>query len=282
MRIRLGTLRQILHEVLVGANLYRVTLSDFYAVARQQGGKTYLKNETGPGVFAPYFVRNTFDEKRSRNLASVMDRFGGQPLDIMSAIKRGSVTLDSGLRIVADADVQQQVLEIISQGIAQGMKGAGIDAVVCADSRSEMAQQLARNVAGLLGVSFIEGAFKKSRNPMTLAINDEKFQQYVDKNIDEPEKIEKFRKILNKKLEDLKKKSEKSQYFSIADNVAPQHRRYFVGYHTPESEEMLNSKKILIVDDNIDSGSTMRDLAAIAKSLGIQPVLVAGFKINRQ
>jgi adenine/guanine phosphoribosyltransferase-like PRPP-binding protein len=283
MKIGLHDLYKIIHEVMVGQNTYNVTMSDFYAVARQQGkGKSYLSKATGGGVFAPYFIGGSFDPKRSNTLAVMMSRHGGKPFDVMTAIKKGSVVLDSGLKIVAGQEVQQQVVSIIARGIAEGAKKSRVDAVACADSRSPMAQELAQRVSAILNVPFIKDAFKKTNDPTSLKIDEEMFDAYANRHRNEPEKIARMRKYLESELKTLKNKAQKSEYISIADHGEIKHREYFKGFHLPQAEEVLDMKRLLIIDDNIDKGATMRDLASIAKSLGIEPIMAAGFRINRE
>lgn len=249
----------------------------------------------GVEVFTPYRVRKTMPS--SARLAHLT---GLTPFNVASTTKYDSVDDKKvGKRLKAEPDAAAQVLDLMADEIRKHFEESGVVAVSCVDSSEKMSENLARAVAAKLEVPY-QAMIKKSMDP-NLTWDPGEWKAYEDmirstgkngkgqelrlkgKLVTPDEYLASVKAVLNGEIKWLKDQIVKGKKPSMAGgtNTDTGHKRFFNFFDKVAAGDLAKGSKVLIVDDNVDSGWTPYHVAKRAREAGLTPLFAAGFKMMR-
>jgi phosphoribosylpyrophosphate synthetase len=242
----------------------------------------------------------------------VIEDAGASPFQVADVIKKDITVvkkdkktrrvIDTYKLIMAEND-REYWWRRIAQKISNRFKNDKIQAVTCADSTSPMPQQIAENVARILGVPFIK-VFEKNKSVEKITLNIKRFNKWYEtpvqvkdekgkpvfdkmgkpvlRNRTDDERYNYLEQLINN-LVTLRNGLRQGLPVSIARNIRPSRREFFNGIHNILDDKISNiNGNLLIIDDNIDSGATFVDIdKQLEQYKNIKPVYAAGFRMNR-
>ncbi len=253
----------------------------------------------GQPIYTPYVQREAMPERpRGGALAAL------NPFEVVSTAKYGAKDSKvAPLTLKAEPGAAKLVIEAMADRIARRFEDEGVVAVSCVDSSERMAELLARSVAEKLVVPY-QPIVKKTMDPNVSWDEDEwaKFQDRV-----RTDKVDGNGHALTIKVDGKKRPATPDEYLAatlaVMHKERDQARRTIRDGKQPSLVRMMNMKtghkslfnlfdkidggdlaagsKVLVVDDNIDSGWTPYHVAKRMREAGLVPLFAAGFKMTR-
>jgi adenine/guanine phosphoribosyltransferase-like PRPP-binding protein len=262
-----------------------------------------LKDEVsvlhGEKIFTPYRVRYEIP------YASATKRIAGlTPFFVASTIKYNHVDdKKHDKRLRAAPDAVATVIDIMAERIAKNFADKGIVAVTCVDSSEKMSENLAKAVAAKLDVPY-QAIIKKTTNPDDIKWDQEKWDEYeqkirtternlsgdplmvTDKNgkkrlATSDEYLAAIKTVLANEIKWLKNQMANGIKPSMAGgtNTDTGHKKFFNFFAAVDGGDLALGSKVLIVDDNVDSGWTPHHIGKRVREAGLYPLFAAGFKM---
>lgn len=255
MRLRLGELRVLLHEAydegdtvwLDGKDLSNCLVSSHKDVAERQGVSVYVPFKYNP------------DPPPS------VEKLGLTSKQALATLKR-PVPLGNNRKLKATNKAHDAVVERMAQYISANARksyGGDIDYVVHAASSSHVAEWLATLVGSHLDAPVVSDAFIKKQGS-EVDLNLARFQDWASKNPNiAPTVMLAIEKTLNtyKRTGKIVASKETNVYW----------RRFFNNHKPGPGMGALRGKKVLVIDDNVDSGWTFWGMHELLVQAGVDP-----------
>lgn len=263
------------------------------------GLKRNLETSTlhGVRVFTPYRVRQTITSGWRDGALTKLD-----PFKVASTVKY-KTREDKGKELSAEEGAADLVIDNMAIAIKQHFEDENILIVSCVDSSHGMAAALAEKVAALLDVQY-QPIIKKTMDS-NVGWDPDEWKAYMDQvhrtkangNGDPliiktdmgdmpatpDEYLEHTMTIMKRERDQaqrLIKRGEKPSLVRMM-NMKTGHKSLFNLFDKIASDTLPAGSKVLIVDDNVDSGWTPYHVAKRAHAAGLRPLFAAGFKMMR-
>jgi predicted phosphoribosyltransferase len=188
------------------------------------------------------------------------------PFDVANTTKKDSVVAGSkhSITLTMDEAIRSELRAWMADRIAERFNGFGVELVVPVESSSTMPRELAVLIAKRLGAAYDDSFVKKIRDPRRMALPTGTTPQEQE--------------IINRDYKTVINKLSRGETVSYTHTLKPSTRKFFDLHDVdPELDERL-AKTVLVVDDNIDYGWTLKGIGKMLRSRGIKPLLAAGFK----
>lgn len=248
----------------------------------------------GVEVYTPFRVRKEMPSRpRGGALADL------SPFDVVSTAKYGSVEAKDGKRLTAEPGAADEAIGTMADRIARRFEDAGVVTVTCVDSSHGMAAALARAVAERLGKPY-EPIVKKTADP-NVSWDPEEWEAYANqvrstglngkgeplmikgKDVTPEEYLAATMTVMGNELDQAKRQIGRGEKPSLvrSTNMKTGHKRFFNFFDKVAAGSLVSGSKVLVVDDNIDSGWTPFHVAKRVRAAGLEPLFAAGFKMMR-
>lgn len=279
-------IKQLVLEAIVDQNDILLEYNDLNSILIKNRNKE-IYNIKGLEVYCAFTHIGNWSLCKNQEIADLLQyQAKADTFEVSDVIKK-DIDLESGYRLTMMSEDRTSWRKLIAVEIANYFKDKNIISVTYADSSSEMPREIAELTAKFLNVNCNQ-VFKKNRDPKKLNIVQDKVQKYLSKpNKDGTPKTKdqeiKFRRQLQRNLDTLRGHLE-YRTLSIAGDFDPKTREYFSGIHDINNDIIKNLKgNVLLIDDNIDSGSTFIDIDNQIKQNypDINLMFAVGFRINR-
>ena len=278
--------------VLPGASEEILLSSDEILLALEHNPDTATLH--GVEVYTPYRVRKQMPSRpRGGALAAL------SPFDVVSTAKYASVDAKSGQRLAAEPGAADEAIDTMAGRIARRFEDEGIVSVTCVDSSHGMAAALARSVAEKLGAPY-EPIVKKTKDP-NVTWDPEEWDAYASqvratglngkgepltlkgRDVTPEEYLDATLAVMRNELDQAKRQIARGEKPSLvrSTNMKTGHKRFFNFFDNVAGGDLALGSKVLVVDDNIDSGWTPFHVAKRVRAAGLEPVFAAGFKMMR-
>ncbi len=262
-------------------------------------GKKAYSNLNGVMIYTPYRIRETPRPggKHDEQLKELI------PFDVVSTVKYNSKdSKDSKgklLTLKAEEGAPGDMIEAMASRIEYGFRNESVVAVTCVDSSHGMAAALAKLVADKLDVPY-QSMVKKTMNP-EVSWDEEAWQAFQDRvhttkrdgkgrplEVDDmpatpDEYIAATLRVMNRERDQARRTIAKGEKPSLVRmmNMKTGHKSLFNLFDKVTPGDLAIGSKILVVDDNIDSGWTPHHVAKRMREAGLTPLFAAGFKMMR-
>lgn len=290
MKTTIGELRALIREKVSEPSsqprVFDVDVKDVRSAIEVSKQRYYLPEQVGgKGVYCPYTCTKTFNTNVTEKDWAAM---GAEPFDIITAAKQGTYqSKKSGNVFKAEPEVLEFMANYMADGIYRGLASNSYDAVLNVESSSRLSSMIAARVAERMGVKILSGhitkdtgGLQKTVDPSTIKIDQEKLDQYT--KINGEEKGDNLLKILTRVIKTIKNKISRGEKISVTDDIKDRNRKYILGLHQFNASKNLTQplKKVLVIDDNVASSATMRDVKKTLASQGIDADLACGVFIG--
>ncbi len=281
-----------------------VTLSsdDIFRVLEINLGKKAYSELHGVTIFVPYRTRETpLTMERYKHLQGLI------PFDVVSTVKydtKNSKNLDGTLlTLKAEEGAADTVIDGMASRIEYGFRNEPVAAVTCVDSSHGMSAALAKAVADKLGVPY-QPIVKKTMD-INLTWDPDQWAIYEDMvrstglngngdtltikvdGMEVPATPEEYlnsaKAVLANELKyavDLIKAGKKPT-MAGGTNTKTGHKRFWNFFDKVATGDLAPGSKVLVVDDNVDSGWTPYHVAKRCREAGLEPLFAVGFKMMR-
>ena len=260
-------------------------------------GKDAYSKLHGVTVYTPYRVRPAMSSHPRRQRLAMLN-----PFEVASAAKYpdGVDAKKTQHKLKAEEGAAELAIDNMADRIAYHFEGQGIVAVTCVDSSHGMSSALADAVARKLGVPY-QPIVKKTMDP-NVSWDEGEWQKYQDKvrrtglnGNDEPltidggkpatpdEYLANTLKVMHKERDQARRLVARGEKPSLVRmmNMKTGHKSLFNLFDKIAAGDLKPGSKLLVVDDNVDSGWTPYHVSKRAAEAGLEPVFAAGFKMMR-
>lgn len=271
----MGTLRALLAETMAlrQEEARWVVTADMatmmgFDTRRAQGTSDVIGYEV-KGVWAPFQALKDMDAKHLSVMLRKPVPPGVTANDMLEVLKTMRLKqTDSGVTLVPEPGLQQQVAQNAAALAARRYRGKGVDLVVTPQSSSQFAATFGAVLATLIGAKHVEEGTVKSNNIRL------ELPQHV--------RSTKTGQDAEKALERWKKKLAAGETPSLRSTFKPsirQHVKGFMDVGNSMVDHVGEPKKVLIADDVVTTGSTHLDSKRALEEMGFEVVgMVAAFK----
>ena len=248
----------------------------------------------GVEVYTPVRVRQEMPARpRGGALAKL------NPFDVVSTAKYGNVDAKDGTRLTAEPGAADEAISTMADRIARRFDDADVASVTCVDSSHGMAAALARAVAERLGKPY-QPIVKKTADP-NVSWDPEEWEAYASqvrstglngkgepltlkgRDVTPEEYLDATMAVMGNELDQAKRQIGRGEKPSLvrSTNMKTGHKRFFNFFDNVAAGDLKSGSKVLVVDDNIDSGWTPFHVAKRVRAAGLEPLFAAGFKMMR-
>lgn len=248
----------------------------------------------GVEVYTPYLVKKEMPSKpRGGALAQL------NPFDVVSTVKYGAVDAKDGKRLIAAPNAAAEMVDVMADRIARRFEDENVAAVTCVDSSHGMAAALAKSVADKLGKAY-QPVVKKTAD-VNVSWDPDEWDAYASqvrqtglngrgdplmikgKVVTPDEYLAATMVVMGNELGQAKRQIKRGEKPSLvrSTNMKTGHKRFFNFFDKIADNELAPGSKVLVVDDNIDSGWTPYHVAKRMRAAGLEPLFAAGFKMMR-
>lgn len=242
---------------------------------------TYTKAFAGEDVYVSHDRVQTYHV--GQPIAKEAKRLGFKPADVGAFLKKGEDTAGNAHFVMTQPKYAGFLLNSMANNIIHAFKGKKIDEVMVVDSTYSLSSELARRVAEGLGVPLASKVQKETDAskfeidptaihhwltvvaPKSAAEKGEDLNVYIAKTM---KYLDKDKKALQSAvLKQLRKPS-------IARDLHVSRRKFWNLY---AEIEKMESKRVLVVDDNVSSGATCKHIANRLQAAGVEPFFAVGY-----
>jgi len=259
--------------------------------------KSEVSNLHNEKIYTPFRQRKMMPSHTRLERLSKLD-----PFEVISTVKYGSRDSKiAPLTLKADPDASEIVIEIMADQIFRHFEDEGVVVVSCVDSSHDMAAALAKMVATKFNVPY-QSMIKKTMN-MNLTWDADEWAAYEDmirsteangngeplmikvkgvkRLVTSSEYLDAVKVVLSNELRYARNLIAAGKKPTMAGgvNVNTGHKRFFNFFDDIIDDDLAIGSKILIVDDNVDSGWTPYHVAKRVRAAGLKPLFAAGFKM---
>lgn len=280
-------LRQFILEAIAEGPTQTVVVkqADLAGLLKESNQEIY--SPLGVNTFCPYSHSGRFVGQGGK-FKDLIDNYDLSVFEVVNTIKKDVIKKGKDgttLVLTMNETDRQHYWSEMAIRIARHFSKQRVDAVTYAASRSDMAGALATLVADKLKVPLVQDILRKVTKEENVSIDEEGFDAW--KQGKDPEKVQDLRNALERDIRHIKSKIGDKKKVSVVQDIPGSRRKFINGIHELVTDSLAgldDGSTVLIVDDNLDTGATFRDIGKLfekAKQLGITPVFAAGFKINR-
>jgi predicted phosphoribosyltransferase len=266
MHILISELRSLIREVLEDdENVRGIIPEDFFDSSRPISvrGNIYVPLQTAM-AFKP-------GSRIARIVESLRTRFGVSvtPFDVMNTVKKDAIFKGQRqtITLTMSDENRGKIRALLADEIANYFKGSNVELVVPVESSSTMPREMAMLVAHKLNAVFDDTLVRKIERPEQLKLPVANTPQ--------------LQKIIDSTHAAALKKLAKGEKLSYTHDFGATVRRFFNMHAVHPSVDARFAKVVLVIDDNVDEGSTLKHIGEELKSRGIKPLLAAGFRKSK-